>query len=69
MTDSTPKPAGKRPTHIAYHIRETASEQEFWTRIGCAWPHSDGQGFNLELETLPLNGRVTLRIAAKGSEW
>src|SRR5271169_386141 len=28
-----------------------------------AWAHADGNGFNLQLETVPLDGRVALRIA------
>lgn len=66
-TSDKPASPSKKPTHLAYHIRENAKQEEFWTRIGCAWPHSDGQGFNVELETVPLNGRVTLRVASTTS--
>jgi len=40
----------------------------FWTRIGAAWTHADGNGFNIQIETLPLDGRITLRIASEKSE-
>jgi len=30
-----------------------------------AWAHADGNGFSIQLETVPLDGRVALRIAAK----
>ena len=37
----------KAPTHIAYHVRQ-AGEQSYWDRIGVAWSHGDGKGFNIE---------------------
>jgi hypothetical protein len=32
-------------------------------RIGSAWAHADGNGFNIQIETVPLDERITLRIA------
>ena len=34
-----------------------------WTRIGSVWPHADGKGFNVQLDAVPLDGRITLRVA------
>jgi hypothetical protein len=37
-------------------------KEAFWTRIGSAWPHKDGKGFNLQLSGLPASGgRIVLR--------
>lgn len=47
----------------AYAVKERAKgKKPFWTRIGRAWPHKSGTGFNLELEALPLNfeGKIVL---------
>lgn len=66
-TSITPTSKGKSPTHLAFHVRENASKEPFWTRIGCAWAHKDGEGFNIELETVPLNGRITLRVSSNAS--
>lgn len=33
---------------------------EFWTRIGTAFPHPNGQGFNLFLNALPFNNKLVL---------
>lgn len=64
MTNSTT--TSKKPSHIAYHVREGQNDKNFWTRIGVAWQHaSDGKGFNIELATLPLDGRIVLRIASE----
>ncbi len=53
----------KSPTHIAYQVRDREGQKGFWTRIGSAWPHGDGKGFNIQLESLPLDGRITIRVA------
>ena len=52
----------KSPTHIAYAVREGKDQGKgFWTRIGAAWQHKDGKGFNIVLSALPSNGRLVLR--------
>ena len=55
----------KAPTHIAYLVRERAGSESFWTRIGSAWTHADGKGFNIQLDTVPLDGRITLRTPSE----
>lgn len=57
--------ASKTPSHTAYHVKGNANGEGFWTRIGSAWPHADGQGFNIQIETVPLDGRITLRIPSE----
>ena len=32
------------PALIAYHVNERG-EKSFWTRIGAAWDHKDGEGY------------------------
>jgi hypothetical protein len=59
MTDAT---NNKTPTHIAYHVRD-GKEKGYFTRIGAAWLHKDGKGFNVQIEMVPLDGRITLRVA------
>ncbi len=67
---TTPKRANKNdaapnnPNYAAYHVRGRAGTKGFWTRIGSAWQHADGKGFNVQLEVVPLDGRVTLRVEA-----
>lgn len=55
---------GTAPTHIAYQIRE-GGKQGYWTRIGAAWAHKDGKGFSIQLDCIPLDGRISLRIASE----
>jgi hypothetical protein len=58
----------KTPTHVAYHVRDRKGAEAIWTRIGSAWAHADGKGFNIQVETVPLDGRISLRIPSEKSE-
>lgn len=33
-----------------------------WTRVGAAWNHQDGKGFNLRCNAIPLQGRLVARV-------
>jgi hypothetical protein len=44
-----------RPSHRVYAVSKNG-ERNFWQPIGAAWAHGDGEGFNLKLDYLPLNG-------------
>ena len=61
------KSAVKRPSHAIY-IVDGDGENAFWTKIGAAWPHEDGEGFNLTLTALPLTGRLVVRKPRPQSE-
>ena len=52
----------KKPDFIAYAVTGEG-KQAFWTRIGSAWQHQHGEGFNIELNALPVNGRIVLMLA------
>ena len=60
----TQTPGGKAPTHIAYQVRE-GQQKGYWTRIGAAWAHKDRKGFNIQLDGIPLDGRISLRTASE----
>lgn len=45
MTDNNNQTASKTPTHIAYHVRDREGSKGFWTRIGSAWAHADGNDY------------------------
>lgn len=49
------------PTHKVYVV-EGEGDEAFWTRVGSAWAHKDGKGFNVTLSALPTNGRLVLRV-------
>lgn len=58
----------KAPTHVAYQVKNLGEDRSIWTRIGSAWPHADGNGFNIQIEAVPLDGRITLRVASEKKE-
>jgi hypothetical protein len=60
--------ASKAPSHIVYHVRDREGGEGFWTRIGAAWAHNDGKGLNIQIETMPLDGRITLRVPTEKSK-
>jgi hypothetical protein len=51
----------KRPSHIAYHVREGEENKSYFNRIGAVWQHKDGAGFNMQLDSVPVDGKVTVR--------
>ena len=66
---NTETQTGNSPTHIAYVVRESKGKS-FWTRIGVAWQHKKGtaNGYNIQLEVVPLDGRITLLPASDKKE-
>jgi hypothetical protein len=50
----------KTPAYIAWNVTGK-DDKTFWQKIGACWPHQDGKGLSLQLEVLPINGRIVLR--------
>ena len=65
---ATAPSTSKGPSHIAYQVKDRDGKKGFWTRIGSVWAHADGNGFNIQLECVPLDGRITLRVFAEKQE-
>ncbi len=55
----------KKPSHVAYQVRDREGKKGYWTRIGSVWAHNDGKGFNIQLEVVPLDGRIVLRVESE----
>ncbi|WP_288132425.1 hypothetical protein [Accumulibacter sp.] len=49
----------KRPAFTAYTVTGDGSKA-YWTRIGSAWLQNHSEGYNLDLQALPVNGRIIL---------
>jgi hypothetical protein len=43
------------PSHRVYAVTREG-KKSYWNAIGAAWPHGDGEGFNVKLDFLPING-------------
>jgi hypothetical protein len=37
-------------------------ERAEWRKVGVAFPHRDGKGFNVEIDLLPMDGRLAVRL-------
>jgi len=57
----------KRPSFIAYHVREGEDQKAYFNRIGAAFAHKDGQGHDILLDSTPVDGRVTIRTPQERS--
>jgi hypothetical protein len=52
-----------KPTHEAFVAVSTgpAPTDTLWLKVGAAWPHGDGEGFNIVLHATPVPGKLVLR--------
>jgi len=48
------------PAFMLWSVEGDGKEAR-WTRIGAAWLHQDGKGFNLRCNAIPLQGRLVAR--------
>ena len=53
--------ANAQPTHTAYTVIKREGQDDYWLAIGAAFMHQDGDGFNVLLQALPINGKLVLR--------
>lgn len=50
----------KLPAFDVLSVKESG-DNSYYTRIGAAWPAKNGDGFNIQLEALPLGSSLLLR--------
>jgi len=51
----------QQPSFTAYTVVKREGQDDFWLNIGAAWMHQDGEGFNVILQALPIDGKIVLR--------
>ncbi len=58
-----------KPTHIAYTVRSfkdaEGKDRARWHEIGAAWPTKAGNGFNITLFALPVDGQISLIVPSE----
>jgi hypothetical protein len=64
MADKQPS----APTHRAYSVIRRDGQDDYWLNIGLAFPHKDGNGFNIVLQALPLDGKIVCREIAEDDQ-
>ena len=51
-----------KPSFNVYTVEDRGEGKDpFWLKIGAAFTHKDGNGFNVQLQALPTDGRLVLR--------
>lgn len=53
-------PPKNLPSHGVFVV-ENEGATAYWTRIGVAWAHQDGEGLNIQLSAIPIGGRIVVR--------
>jgi len=46
----------------AYTVVKREGQDDFWLPIGAAFMHQDGDGYNIVLQALPIDGKVVLSL-------
>jgi len=54
--------ANQQPSYTAYTVSKREGKDDFWIAIGAAFMHTDGDGFNIVLQALPIDGKIVLRL-------
>ena len=49
------------PAYRAYTVIKREGKDDYWLNLGVAFPHEDGEGFNVLLQAMPLDGKLVLR--------
>ena len=55
--------AVQQPNYRAYTVVKREGQDDFWLAIGAAFMHQDGDGYNIVLQALPIDGKIVLRVA------
>jgi hypothetical protein len=53
--------ATQQPSFRAYTIIKREGQDDLWLAIGAAFMHQDGDGYNVVLQALPIDGKIVLR--------
>lgn len=60
--------AAQQPAYTAYTVHKREGKDDFWLAIGAAFMHEDGDGYNIVLQALPIDGKVVLRLPKTQNE-
>ena len=51
-----------QPAYRAFTVVKREGADDFWLPIGAAFMHQDGDGYNIVLQALPIDGKIVLRL-------
>jgi hypothetical protein len=60
----------KQPSHFVYYVKRSnktsGNTKGYWTKVGAAWMHKDGNGLDVVLDFIPVGEpRLVLRQASE----
>lgn len=56
------------PQFNVYTVEDRGKDQDpFWLKIGAAFPHQDGKGYNIVLSAFPIDNRLVMRAPSETS--
>jgi hypothetical protein len=61
QTGDNPMTTNLKIKPFAVYVVEGEGDKAYWTKVGAAWPHEDGKGFNIKLTCVPVDGRLVIR--------
>ena len=47
---------------VVENFHSQGEDRASWTRVGVAFPHDDGKGFQVQLKALPVDGKLVIRL-------
>ncbi len=60
--------ANRQPDYTAYTVIDRGENADpWWYPIGAAFMNQDGEGYNVILQALPLDGKIVLRVPKPSS--
>ena len=57
-----------KPDYRAYTVIKREGKDDYWLNLGVCFAHEDGEGFNLLLQAMPLDGKIVLRRYKEDAE-
>ncbi len=61
-TATQPSAPGQKPFLLGYTVRPIGDGQKSaWSKIAVAWAHKDGEGYDVRMDAMPVDGRLVLR--------
>jgi hypothetical protein len=61
-------PAYRAHTVIKREPKPDGTNNDFWLNLGVAFPHEDGEGFNILLQALPTDAKLVLRRSLRRAD-
>lgn len=62
MSKKTQTEAVRMDAFTVREFEQNGEKKNDWLKIGVAFPHKDGKGYNILLQAVPVDGEIYLRI-------